>query len=265
MKIRAILFTYLTVICFCIIYPTLTMGVKIANVATSAEQIFLYTYHTHPPFIISAKRGLSYDLAHYLTEKSHGRYTFTVKAMSKPRVEKYLTQGQNGVIPWVNPVWFKDVKEEKYMWTKGGLMEDGNAIISHQDKKIIYDGPESLKGMTFGGLRGHVYLGIDDYIKETGQLVRVNAENHIDNFRKLAKKHIDVTLMPASGASYYINKEKLVDVLYISPKLHTSFQRRAIVINHRRDILDFLETIFKGMQDDPVWTKTITTYESITD
>lgn len=231
------------------------------NSRTKPELISLYTYHTHPPFQISQNKGLSYDLADYLTQRSKGRYEFAVKPMSRPRVDKMLDQAQSGVIPWVNPVWFKDVKEDKYMWTQGVFMEDGNAIISHQKKRIIYEGPETLKGLLFGGLRGHFYQGIDDYIKETHQRVRVDAENHIDNFRKLTKQRIDVTLMPESGALYYINQANLSDVLFVSPKLHTQFQRRAIIINKRKDILEFLEMVSKEMGDDLEWKNIMTAYQ----
>ena len=49
-------------------------------------------------------------------------------------------------------------------------MEDSNALISYQKREIVYDGPQSLDGLIFGGVRAHVYAGIDDYIKGTGRL-----------------------------------------------------------------------------------------------
>ena len=228
--------------------------------ANSPELIFLNTYHTHPPFFIEENKGLSYDLATYLTAKADGRYKFVVKAMSRLRVNKTIAEAESGVVPWVNPVWFKDVEEKKYMWTKGALMEDGNAIISHRENKVIYESPQSLRGMIFGGVRGHVYQGIDDYIQESKQLVRVNAENHIDNFRKLTKRRIDVTLMPTSGAHYLIKRENLGDTLYISPGPHSRFQRRAIIINNRTDILQYLEEILAGLDNNQEWKKIMESY-----
>lgn len=217
------------------------------------EEIPLYTYHTHPPFILQEDKGLSFDLAAYFTQKSAGQFRFVVKSMSRPRVNKMIEEKKRGIVPWVNPVWFKDKAETRLMWTRGALMEDGNAIISHQNLKLVYNGPNSLDGMTIGGLKGHLYQGIDDYIKNTGRLKRVDAENHMDNFRKLIKQHIHATLTPKSGAEYIIQKEGLQKELFISPKLHSTFKRRIININRNQEVQVFLEEVVKGMPSDPAW------------
>ncbi len=253
---------FLSLVCYIFfLYSAAHARATAENISKNPEQIFLYTYHTHPPFLIGDNVGLSYDLASYLTHKAKGQYSFTVKAMSRPRLNKTIAEAKSGVVPWVNPVWFKDMKEEKYLWTKGVFMEDGNDIISHQENKIVYEGPESIKGMLFGGLHGHAYQGIDDYIKDTKQAVRVNAENHIDNFRKLAKRRIDVTVMPSSGAAFYLKQEKFSDKLYISPKPHSRFQRRAIIINNRSDILEYLEGVLDVKNNDQEWRKMIEKYK----
>ena len=147
------------------------------------------------------------------------------------------------------------------MWSKGFLMEDGNAIISHLDRKIVYEGPKSLDGMIFGGVREHVYTGIDDYIVETGRLKRVDAENHLDNFRKLGKRRIDVTLTPKSGAEYLIKREGLQDTLYISPKPHSSFKRRVIIINRQSDMLTFIDGVLAGIHTDLSWLTIMQRYQ----
>lgn len=226
---------------------------------TSIE-IPVFTYHTHPPFIIESGQGLSYDLAKYLSRKSGGRYNFLVKPMSRPRVNKMIKEAKIGIVPWVNPVWFKDKDETIHMWSKGALMRDGNAVISHQDLKIAYEGPQSLDGLVFGGVRAHVYKGIDDYIEKTGGLKRVDAENHIDNFRKLVKHRIDATVTPKSCAEWIIRTEDLQGELFISPKPHSIFKRRIIFINEQKQILTFIETVLKDMPLDHEWGNIIGQY-----
>ena len=227
----------------------------------SPQDIPVYTYHTHPPFIIETDRGLSYDLAAYLSGKSNGRFRFFVKPMSRPRVNKMIAESKKGIVPWVNPAWFKDKQEKKYMWSKGSLMEDGNALISHQKRKIVYHGPQSLDGLIFGGVRAHVYAGIDDYIKKTIRFRRVDAENHLDNFRKLIKRRIDATITPRSGAEYLIKKEGFQDQLFISPKPHSLYKRRVIIINRLAEMRTFVDAVLKEMATDPQWLEIIQRYQ----
>jgi polar amino acid transport system substrate-binding protein len=232
---------------------------SLAEVSTAGtlKEIPIYTYHTHPPFIIDTDKGLSYDLADYLSAKSEGRFKFVVKPMSRPKVNKMIEQAKDGIVPWVNPVWFKDKEETKHMWSGGFLMEDGNAIISHIDLQLIYEGPQSLDGLVFGGIKAHVYAGIDDYIKNTGRLKRVDTENHVDNFRKLRKRRIDVTLTPKSGADYLIKRESLQNTLFISPKLQSSYKRRVIIISKQPSMLTFIDSALA----DPSWHGIIQRYQ----
>lgn len=225
-----------------------------------AEEIPVYTYHTHPPFITGEKKGLSYDLARYLTEKSNGDYSFSLMPMSRPRVNKMLAESRNGIVAWVNPVWFKDEAEQKYMWTKPFVMMDGNAIISHVDLSLHYNGPESFDGLVFGGVRGHIYAGIDKYIASTGKTKRVDAEGHLDNFRKLVKGRVDVTITPISAAEYFIENEGLQDQLFISPTPHSRFKRRVIVVDRREEVLEFIEKTIFAMAIDDKWQEIVSAY-----
>lgn len=224
--------------------------------AEAAETIPVFTYHTHPPFLVEEDRGLTRELATYLTEASEGRYRFEVRPLSRPGVDKMLAEHDSGIVPWVNPVWFKDREETRHLWTRHALMEDGNAVVSHRSRPVDYTGPEAMKGMTLGGLRGHRYEDIDDYIRTTGELKRTNANNLIDNIRKLQRHRIDVAIMPLTAARYFIWENRAEKELYISPTPHTWYERRLIVINHRRDIADFLERALAR----PAWARIVSPY-----
>jgi polar amino acid transport system substrate-binding protein len=233
-----------------------------SSASSNVPQIIpVYTYHTHPPFIIETERGLSYDLAVYLSDKSKERFHFIVKPMSRPRVNKMIAESKTGIVPWVNPAWFKDKQEKKNLWAKGSLMEDGNSLISHHKRKVVYGGPQSLDGLVFGGVKDHTYVGIDDYIKAGNNLRRVDAGNHVDNFRKLAKQRIDVTITPLSGAEYLIKKEGLQDQLFISPMLHSQYKRRVMIINRQVGLGAFVDTLMEEMVTDPQWLKIMLSYQ----
>ena len=209
--------------------------------SNATEIVPVLTYHSHPPFQTGAREGLTWELASYLTSAAGGRYRFEVQLLSRPAVNKALANGKVAVIPWVNPSWFSDRDEQRHVWARHILMNDGNAVISRRSRPIDYTGPASMQGMVLGGLRGHKYTQVDDYIKATGQLRRVDANNLTDNIEKLREGRIDVTLMPLGAARYLLRHLGLEDTLYISPSLQQEFERRIIVSGRRTDIADFLD------------------------
>lgn len=232
-----------------------------STTASSAEEtVGIFTYHTHPPFITGQNQGLTYDLAEFLTSKSSGRFVFVVTPMSRPRLNKSIEQSQAAIVPWVNPAWFKDKAETRYLWSRHPLMEDANGVVSRQDTRIDYEGPASLSGLTFGGIRGHVYTGIDPYIEQSNTTRRVDSDNHLTNFGKLQDGRIDVTLIPESAALYLIKEHGLEDALYISSRPHSSYQRRVMVPGGRTDLMAFVDGVLSESSKDSEWLEIIERY-----
>ncbi len=224
-----------------------------------SEYIPLLSYHTHVPFYIEAGEGLSYDLARYLTAASHGKYRFTLMPMSRSRVDKMLEENETGVVPWVNPVWFNDTEELRFLWTRETLFSDQNAVISSRTRMLEYTGPQAVKGLVFGGVRGHRYQDIDQMVEE-GSVTRMDAENHIDNFRKLEKGRIDFTITPYCGAEYLIRTHQMEEALYISRYPHSTYTRRCLISGGNQDLEEFMETALSEMKTDPSWLKILEKY-----
>lgn len=223
-------------------------------------KIPIFTYHTHAPFIIAAEEGLSYELAEYLNTHSQGLYFFEVIPMSRSRVNKMLEQEETGIIPWVNSAWFNDINKTKYMWTDTVLIEDGNAVISSKKIQWEYNGIKSVLGLTFGGIRGHQYVDIDDEIKK-GNLQKVNLGAHIDNFRKIIKGRIDFTIMPLTGAKYIIKSNNMENDLYISEKMHSTYIRQIIIPDKNQTLKDFMERVSLKMATDDNWQNILNKYK----
>ncbi|MBL4615722.1 MAG: transporter substrate-binding domain-containing protein [Magnetovibrio sp.] len=228
--------------------------------AQKPEVIELITYHTHPPFMTQAGAGLTYDLAQYLNTKSSGKFVFKVRPMSRPRVNMLIAKTQTHVVPWVNPAWFKDSGMAKYLWTQNALMEDTNAVISRASDAVEYTGPEAFNGRIFGGIHNHLYTLLDDYINKTHMVKRVDADRHTSNIRKLAKGRIDVTIMPSSAALYLITQEDLAEILYISPRPHSTYSRKMLITKNRSDIQFFLDQAIIDMASDPHWQNILNRY-----
>jgi ABC-type amino acid transport substrate-binding protein len=229
--------------------------------AATPERVAVYTYHTHPPFITGEQEGLTFDLAKYLSEKSAGRFDFQAVSVSRPRLNERIEKPDAMIVPWVNPAWFKDVEETRYHWSERPLMEDANGIISHSDRGLIYEDPSSLAGLLFGGIRGHIYTGIDDFIRNSETTRRVDADNHLANFKKLTKGRIDVTLTPESAARYLIKEHSFSEELYLSPKPHSRYSRRMMVPNGRSDIMAFINEVLAASRDDEAWSRMFERYQ----
>lgn len=225
------------------------------------EIVIIYTYHTHPPFITGENEGLTFDLAQYFSDKSDQRFDFRVVSVSRPRLNKLIETSEAMIVPWVNPAWFKDNEETRYLWSKNSLMEDANGIISHMDRSLVYEEPSSIAGLVFGGIRGHRYTGIDDFISHSKTTRRVDTDNHLSNFLKLSKGRIDVTLTPESAARYLMKDSKIGDQLYLSPKPHSRYSRRVMVPNARIDILAFIDEVLDASQEDESWSQMFLRYE----
>lgn len=242
-------------------YCTIFLAILTVSLPSSAEpqNVNLYTYHTHPPFITGNDEGLSYDLAAFLSQKLNGTFSFKVVPASRSHIDRLAESDQWGVIPWADPKWFKDAKRSLYLWSERALMRDANAIISHIRKPVDYKNAQGLQGMTFGGIKDHRYSGIDEFISKGGDLRRLDALNHYDNFNKLLRGDIDVMLIPQSGAQFSISKENLDATLYISPTPHSSFERRLLVINHRRQLQQFLDNTLGESEQE--WSKIVSRYE----
>lgn len=244
-------------ITFCLLSP---LAVS-TTFAQSRETVVLITYHTHPPFITQAGAGLTYDLANYLNTHADGTYEFQVRPMSRPRINLLIAESKTYVVPWVNQVWFQDKAESKYLWTQNALMIDTNTVISRIIAPVNFTGPVAFSGLTFGGIRGHRYAQVDDFINTTHAAKRIDADRHLSNIRKLSKARIDVTIMPSSAARYFIAHEDLTDTLYISPLAHSTYSRRMFVNNNRYDVQAFLDRTIANMANDPHWQKTLDQYK----
>ena len=98
--------------------------------------------------------GLSRDLVKYLNEKLGGEPRLELWLVNRARLALEMSDpGFDGLVAWVNPAWVGDPQRELYLWTFP-IMRDTNELISSVARPVIYRGPDSLKGMTFGGIEG---------------------------------------------------------------------------------------------------------------
>jgi len=221
--------------------------------------IRLYDYHQHPPFNTGGEAGLSHELVKYLNEKLGGEPKIELWLVNRARLALEMSDPDfDGLVVWVNPAWVGDPQRERYLWTFP-VMRDTNELISSIDKPITYRGPDSLKGLVFGGVEGYRYQGIDE-AAAGGELVRHDAKKVKINLDLLVRGRIDVTLVPGSALAFFTHVPAYEGKLFVSPFPQSSYTRHILVPRSRADLHARLNDIAEQMDRDPRWHQVLESY-----
>jgi len=217
------------------------------------QEVTVYTYHNHAPFIIDKKEGLSHNLIKYLNQNTDGKYNFKLKVIPRNRLNYTLKPwinkqcgvtkecASNWMVLWVNPKWgFGQDSLTNFSWTN--LFEDSNAIISSKNNKINYVNPSSLIGKKLAGISGHKYIGIDDLVKE-GKINRINGNNEKVNLEKVLANRVDVTLLPSSSFNYYLENDAHLNNLEKSKIPHQKYMRNIMTTPKNIELVQFLQNL----------------------
>ncbi len=99
----------------------------------------VYVYHQQPPYIIQfgKQTGLYFDFVERLNTLSES-YHFEVIFIPRKRVERMLgSNSLDGILLGVNPKWFKDNNETKYLWSTAAF-NDRDEVVSLKNKSIEF-------------------------------------------------------------------------------------------------------------------------------
>lgn len=240
----------------------LMLSFLFSTIAKGKEVVTLWSYYDYPPFVISMadQRGLNFDFVEMLNLFEEGSpYHYELKMVPRKRLDSNLKQNQKGAVLWVNPIFFSDVNQEKYDWTHR-VLEDEQSFISRSKTPFIYTGPESLMtpGFVLGGIRGHLYGGIQDLI-DKGKIVRKDVNNAKQNIGMLLKDRINTFLIPLSSMKYYEKDMKLTHKIYYSPKPLKSYTRH-ILVNHDEQVFNALSKVVNKLDKDEYWKTLLDQY-----
>lgn len=253
------------------VWSCLVSLMMVSMLHADPERIRMLTYHNHPPFVVGPGQGLSFDLASLLTQYAKGQPLFQVQIVPRSRLNFVLKDWiqdrctspeipcpEDWIVPWVHPTWgFGERPDERFQWMP--ILEDSNAILSHARHPIAYHGPDSLMGLRFGGIRGHVYLGVDALVKDK-KIMRIDGHSERDNLLKLIKKRVDVLLLPTSTVHYFFSQDSELarfkkDVHMASTK-HQIFLRHLMLPLKRSDLAHLLSPL----GSDPAWQDILKRY-----
>jgi polar amino acid transport system substrate-binding protein len=128
-------------------------------------------------------------------------------------------------------------------------------LISSKQTPFDYDGPQSMRGRTLGGLSGYVYLHLDDLAK-AGELTRVNASSVEENIKRVINNRIDTALVTESTARYMTTKLNVKDKIHFSKNNHQDICYKMICCSLDEALKKALCKVTDGMLTDSQWVNT---------
>ncbi len=235
------------------------------SIAQEKTTIPLYSYHLKPPLIIDQdlQTGIYYDLTRWLNESSD-KYHFDLVFLPRKRLDKMLSEQQfNGVLIGVNPLWFDDKNESKYLWTDK-IFIDKDEIVSLKSRPVNYQDPQSLIGKVLGGVRGFYYLGINELVREN-QIVRVNTVKEVDLFAMLLNERVDFAVITESTYQYMVNQYHWQDKFFVAATPHSIYSRRLLIPHALNHVYQELAAKIKLLSTDPNWQQQLHRYRGTID
>lgn len=226
-----------------------------AAFAKEQKKVVLYAYHLMPPYLIDLEKeqGLYFDFARYLNSKS-SEYHFEVEYLPRKRIERMLVIGKlKGALLGVNPVWFKDKTEAKYLWTTK-VMSDRDQFVSLRFRPLEYNGPASLKGKSFGSVLGFYHFGVDELVAQK-LITRVNTNSQEAILSMVLSRRVDTGIVSDAALKYFITQNQWQGKFHISQKPHDKFDRRILVPKDLPHLHLALQGLIEGLDSDPVWTQ----------
>jgi polar amino acid transport system substrate-binding protein len=230
------------------------------TVAADKENVDVYVYHLKPPFIVnnSYELGLYFDFSTYLNSKSE-KYHFETVFVPRKRIETMLNSDKlDGILLGVNPTWFKDKAETKYLWTSS-VYQDQDDVVSLAEKAVEYTEPKSLEGKILGGVRGFYYFGINEQVSQ-GNITRHDTIGEYELLQMIMLQRVDIGIVSRSTLEYLMKAKGWQDKFYMSKQPHDKYERRVLVPHYKKALFDEISPIIKELPDDPFWKSILKQY-----
>ncbi|MDM4766209.1 ABC transporter substrate-binding protein [Pelomonas sp. SE-A7] len=212
----------------CLLLGAASLSLLPARSLALAAPLQLLSYYDYPPFQVAPGQGLSQDLAQWLERE--GLVRPQLEVLPRRRVDAITGKaGWQGLVPWVAPSWFPNKSAERpFVWSEP-LMDDEDLVLSRRAHPIVFEGVESLRGLTLGGVFGHVYRDADPMVLR-GELTRLDSFTQEANLRMLQLGRVDAIFLSRSGLGWWKRRLPEFDALFIvAARPRMRYQRHLMI------------------------------------
>lgn len=224
------------------------------------QRVEVWSYHLSPPFALDGQQGLSAAFVELLNEEpANGqRFRFELIELPRKRLDMRLADNRPGVLLWVAPRFLGHAQTARARWSRP-LLDDQQDVVSRSRQPIDYEGPQSLHGLAFGGLLGHLYAGLDADVAK-GRIRREDVTSDLQNLEKVSSGRVDAVLVPRSALLYY-RKTKRLEGLYVAPSALYSFRRHLLMTSSLgRPATEYVRRVVEALPRNPRWLALLERY-----
>lgn len=237
------------------------IGLLLPPTLTAKEIVKVYTYHLKLPLVIdeAAHTGVYFDALRYFNQHQ-SEYQYELHYLPRRRLDALVNDGKlDGLVIGVSPLWFGDMSESKYVWTKS-FVHDIDEVISLRENAFEFTNPESLIGKKVGLVFGYYYHGVSE-LSQAGKLKRDDASSEDHHFRKLLAQRIDVAIISRSNYEYVMKtKPEWAARFHVSKIPHDQYERRILLPLNLSKLQTDLNKLIDQMQHDPAWRQQMQIY-----
>ena len=243
----------------CILLWTVLITQPYAQVLTEKIQVHVWSYYESLPFKTdSSGAGLSQDLVDLLNQQFSNSYDFQLETIPRIRLDYYLQQELPGIVIFVNWTWMGDNNKQKYLWSHE-LMKGRNEVVSSMKNPIQYQGPSSLKGLSFAAIRGRRYLGLDE-LMDADVIHRRFVNNEGSVLLLIASGRVQVTSMAKTLLMSHIQKHNLQGKLFVSNKPLFTYTRHIMVSKKLPEVYKAVQEFTLNIKHMPKWQAILKKY-----
>ncbi len=225
--------------------------------SVAGEPFELYTYHEKPPYFHKAREnappapGIYRAFTDYLNRKQP-KYNIRLTYLPRNRLEKTLRDGQlSGAILGVNPLWFKDSEETRYLWSQA-FMWDQDVIVTRAETIFSYHAPNDLVGKKLALPRGLYFWGVMELAAD-GKLSIFETSSDLQNLTMVQLQRADATITSILTYQYLMAHELRASGLVALEKPHDLFARRVLFPKSSAAAFTLLAPIIAQSLSDPAW------------
>ncbi len=236
-----------------------------SQVSADIKAFTFYTYHDKPPYYTqsdgpmeSLEPGIYRRFATYLNARQD-KISIRIEFLPRVRLENRLEAGNlNGAVIGVNPLWFKDREEQRFLWS-GAFMIDRDVVVTRSESDIQYRKPEDLSGLSMALPRGLYFWGVTELIK-AGRIEMFPTSSDNQDFKMLLYGRVDATI--TSILTYHHFRDRLFKESQLRPAEvpHDRFERRILFPKSERLDFHVLSPLIQQALSDPDWIEQLSRY-----
>lgn len=228
-------------------------------------ELVLYTYHDKPPYYLHAdgnvdvpSGGLYAELAAILNSRQRDLQV-QIAYLPRRRLDRDLESGKlGGGVIGVNPLWFKDVAQTRYLWS-APLMRDQDVIVVRKGAEFAYKHPRDLAGKTLALARGYYFWGVTEMVGE-GKIFAHETEGDANNLRMLMSHRVNASITSILTFRYLSSDPAIREALVTLPAPHDQFERMILLPRRYEAQQRQINRLLREPEVAKAWSATLRKY-----